>query len=188
MARNSSQIRIFSVIDASDLVLRPEDFGVNCGCSLDGSHWGQAAVLYQHLKVERLSPMYVGFTVGSAAHHDFHSFGGGGHLNSVLKYGDHPILAAGVFGVVVVHVGFDVTLESRIVIEPLGDDHVRLFLIQPECVLDRVASRNDGVLLALASVDMAARFFSEAVSFFNYRLHDQPRGSHYVFGLSRGAI
>ena len=111
IARDGDQIRVFALVDGPDLILPSQRFGVNHGSALKRPHGRQAAVLHQHFEVERLRSMRVGRTVGSAAHHDLHSLGGSGHGHGLLEDGDHPILAAGVLGIVIVHVRLDVALE-----------------------------------------------------------------------------
>ena len=49
------------------------------GCALKGPGRSHAGVLHQRFEVERLRPVGVGRAIGSAAHHDLHALGGGGH-------------------------------------------------------------------------------------------------------------
>ena len=65
-------------------------------------------MLHQRFEIERLRAVRVGRAIGAAAHHDLHSLGGGRQLHGVLEDGNHAVFAAGVLGVVVVHVGLDV--------------------------------------------------------------------------------
>ena len=111
-----------------------------------------------------------GIAIDSAAYQDFEAFRGDRHRDSFLKNWNDPVLAAGVFGVVLVHGRNGVADESRIVVKPLLHHHVRLRLGQPERVLDGIASSRDRILQALASINVTTRLTPKTMGFVNQRL------------------
>ena len=104
----------------------------------------------------------------------------GRHRDGLLEDRDHPVLAAGVLVVVVVHVRLGVALQRRVVGEALRDHHVGLLLIEAEGVLDGVAAGDDGVLLPLAAVDVAAGLLAEAMRLVDQRLQHRHRIGQHV--------
>ena len=109
-------------------------------------------------------------SVDAAAHHDLDALRGGRHPSGLLENGNHPVLASGAPGIVIVHVRLGVADKRGIVVQLPGDHHVDLLLIQAESVLDGVAAGDDGVLLPLPAVDVAASFVTEAMRFVDQSL------------------
>ena len=66
----------------------------------------------------------------------------------------------------------------------LGDHHIDLLLIQAKPVFDGVAAGDDGVFLALAAIDVAARLFAETMRLVNQRLQDRQRIGHLILVLA----
>ena len=75
-------------------------------------------MLHQRLKLEPLRPVNEGRAIDSAAHHHFDALCRRRHRHGLLENRNHPVLAAGVFRVVIVHVRLGVAHERRIVIKP----------------------------------------------------------------------
>src|SRR6266478_8362143 len=163
VAGHGDHIGELALVDGSDLVLPSERFGVNHASALDSPCRCQAGALHQPLKVESLCPMRVGRAIHSTAHHDFDSPGGGRHRRSLLKNGNNPKPAAGGLSIVVVHIRLGIANQGRIVVEPLGNHHIDLLLIQAKSVLDGVAAGDDGVFLPLAPIDMAASLLAKSM-------------------------
>ena len=124
--------------------------------------------------------------IDAAADHDLESLGGAGHRHGLLENGDHPVLAAGVLGVVVVHVRLGVADQRRIVVELLFRHRVELRLRQAIPVLDGVAAGGDRVLQPFAAEVVAAGLVAEAMRLVNQRLQDRQRIGRHVLRLARG--
>ncbi len=133
----------------------------------------QVGLLHQRLELEGLRAVDERRSVDAAADHDLEPLGGVGDRHRVLEDGNHPVLAAGVLLVVVVHVRFGVADERRIVIELLFDHRVELGLRQAVPVLDGVAAGGDRVLETLAAEIVAPRLVPEAMRLVNQRLQNR---------------
>ena len=114
--------------------------------------------------------MREGIAVDSAAYQDFEAPGSDGHWNSLLKNWNDPELAAGVFGVVVVHGGNGVANKRWIVVKPLLHHGIGLRLGQAKRVLDGVAAGGDGVLQPIAAINVTACLMAKTMRLVNQRL------------------
>ena len=106
---------------------------------------------------------------------------------ALLEDRDHAELAAGVLGVVVVHVGLGVADEGRIVGEPLAHHRVELLLRQAVAVLDDVAAGRDRVLQPLAAEAVAGRLTAQAMRLVHERLQHRQRIGEHVLRFARRA-
>ena len=104
--------------------------------------------------------------VDSASDHDLDALRCGRSRHGLFKDGNHAVLAAGVLGVVVVHVRLEIADERRIEEQPLLHHLVGLLLIQSKRVLDRVAAgrRSRTSILRPPAHDNAALRPSRCVS------------------------
>src|SRR5215471_12672323 len=111
--------------------------------------------------------MRISRTIRSTPEHDLQPLGSRGHRNRMLKNRNHAILAARIPGIYIVHIRLDIALKRRIVEQAFCHHYVRLLLIESKRMLDRVASRENRVLLPLAAEHMASSLLAKLMGFIN---------------------
>src|SRR5207247_6650078 len=98
------EIRELSFADRTNLGLPSQCLCVDDGARLNGSGRTHARTFDKRFEFERLRTMRERRAVDAAADQDLEPFGGHGPLDGLVEDWNHPVLAAGVLGVVVVHV------------------------------------------------------------------------------------
>ena len=90
--------------------------------------------------------MRKGIAIHPAAHEYLESLGGNRHSNCLLENGNDPVLASGIFGIVIVHGRNGIAHEGWIIVEALLHHRVELGLSQTKTMFDGVATGIDGIL------------------------------------------